>query len=347
MKKLVLLGGALLVAATVTASWLWQWWHSPAGNSLDGAVLVIGEGSTLGQVAEQLAQMGVLRKPDWWRLAARLQGLDGKIQRGEYQLDTAMSPKVLLATLVAGNVRRYQVTLPEGITVAMALTILQQQEPLTATLDGAADPRLMSLLEPNQAAEGQFFPDTYSYIRGDSDLSVLARAHQRMESVLMQSWQQRAAGLPYEAPYQALIMASVVERETGVAEERGRIAGVFVRRLQKRMRLQTDPTVIYGLGPEFDGNLRRRHLEDRSNAFNTYQQRGLPPTPIALPGREAIEAALHPLPGAELYFVARGDGSHQFSDTLEQHQRAVKKYQLQRRKDYRSTPPTPPTEGKP
>ncbi len=346
MKKLVILCCCLLVALAVTAMSLWQWWHNPF-DSQRSAVVWVGEGSSLASVADELARRGVLHRPQLWRAIARLQGLDGKIKRGEYEFSATMSPADLLARLVAGTVRHYSVTLPEGITLASALQILQQQPAVNVVLDGVSDPRLTGILEPGQMAEGLFFPDTYSYIRGDSDLDILKRAHQRMQKVLAESWLLRAEELPYSKPYEALIMASVVERETGVAEERRRIAGVFVRRLQKRMRLQTDPTVIYGLGPQFDGNLRRRHLADKSNPYNTYQHRQLPPTPIALPGREAIEAALHPLPGSELYFVARGDGSHQFSDTLEQHLQAVRQYQLQRRKDYRSSPPKLSTEGDP
>ncbi len=346
MKKLVILRCCLLVALAVTAVSLWQWWHNPF-ESQRSAVVLVGEGSSLSSVADDLARRGVLRRPHLWSVIARLQGLDGQIKRGEFEFSADMSPADLLATLVAGTVRHYSVTLPEGITLAMALNILQQQPQINALLDGVADPRMTGLLEPGQVAEGLFFPDTYSYIRGDSDLDILKRAHRRMQLVLAESWPLRARELPYSNPYEALIMASVVERETGVAQERRRIAGVFVRRLQKRMRLQTDPSVIYGLGPEFDGNLRRRHLEDKSNPYNTYQHRQLPPTPIALPGRDAIEAVLHPLPGSELYFVARGDGSHQFSDTLEQHLLAVRQYQLQRREDYRSGPPKPSTEGEP
>jgi UPF0755 protein len=162
-----------------------------------------------------------------------------------------------------------------------------------------------------------------------------------MLAVLAEEWQHRSQPLPYESPYEALIMASIVERETGLPDERGEIAGVFVRRLQRNMRLQTDPTVIYGLGEEFDGNLRRVHLLDQSNPYNTYRHRGLPPTPIALPGRAAIHAALHPQEGKTLFFVARGDGGHYFSETLAEHERAVRKYQLQRREDYRSAPTRP------
>jgi UPF0755 protein len=159
-----------------------------------------------------------------------------------------------------------------------------------------------------------------------------------MQTVLQQEWQGRASGLPYETPYEALIMASIIERETGLVQEREQIAGVFVRRLHKGMRLQTDPTVIYGLGSGYDGNLRRKHLNDVSNPYNSYRHGGLPPTPIALPGRAAIHAALHPAEGDALYFVARGDGGHVFSATLAEHERAVRKYQLRRRKDYRSSP---------
>ena len=160
-------------------------------------------------------------------------------------------------------------------------------------------------------------------------------------AILEEEWQGRAPYLPYQTPYEALIMASIVERETGLPQERGEIAGVFVRRLQTGMKLQTDPTVIYGLGQAFDGNLRRRHLVDESNPYNSYRHKGLPPTPIALPGRAAIHAALHPVDGTALFFVARGDGGHVFSTTLAEHQRAVRKYQLQRRKDYRSSPEKP------
>jgi UPF0755 protein len=346
MKTIAFLCLCLLAALAVTANSMWQWWHHPF-ESQRSAVVLVGEGSSLASVAQELARQGVLRRPLLWRTVARLQGLDGQIKRGEYEFAADMSPALLLQKLVAGSVRRFTVTLPEGITLAMALDILQQQATLKSRLDGVNDPRLTGLLEPGRAAEGQFFPDTYNYTRGDSDLDILARAYRRMQQVLTESWQQGDPGLPYIDPYQALIMASVVERETGVAAERGRIAGVFVRRLQKRMRLQTDPAVIYGLGEAFDGNLRRRHLADKSNPYNTYQHKGLPPTPIALPGREAIEAALHPMAGSELYFVARGDGSHQFSDTLEQHQAAVRKYQLQRRKNYRSSPPHSSAQGKP
>jgi UPF0755 protein len=178
--------------------------------------------------------------------------------------------------------------------------------------------------------EGRFFPDTYYYTRGMSDVQLLQRAYQTMTQFLARAWQERDPDLPYQKPYEALIMASIIEKETGAPDERRQIAGVFVRRLQKHMRLQTDPTVIYGIGADFDGNLRRRDLTT-DTPYNTYRRRGLPPSPIAMPGAEAIIAALHPDDSDKLYFVARGDGSHYFSATIEEHNRAVRKYQLKRK----------------
>jgi UPF0755 protein len=241
--------------------------------------------------------------------------------------------------LVAGRVVQYSVTLPEGITLAEALAVMQSSEALDARLDGTRDPRLLALIEPWTEPEGLFFPDTYVFTRGQTDLEILRLAHQRMRALLDMAWNERDSELPYQEPYEVLVMASIIEKETGVPEERERIAGVFVRRLQRGMRLQTDPTVIYGLGEDYAGNLRRSHLRDMTNLFNTYRHAGLPPTPIALPGEAAILAAVHPAPGQELYFVARGDGSHAFSRTIEEHTRAVQQYQLQRREDYRSSPP--------
>ena len=315
----------------------WAWWQQ--GGATAGAfILEVKEGASLSSVSRQLAARGALDHPWLWNAVARLGGRDADIKRGEFEMDRSMSPARLLDMLVAGRVRQYKVTLPEGITLAGALEILQGERVLEPVLDGSGDPRLLALVEDAVSAEGQFFPDTYTYRRGDTDLSVLTMAHRRMRQVLAQHWQGRADGLPYRDVRDALVMASIVEKETGHAEERGRIAGVFVRRLQRNMRLQTDPAVIYGLGGDFDGNLRRSHLRDADNPYNTYRHRGLPPTPISLPGQAAIEASLHPADGSELYFVARGDGSHAFSETLRQHREAVRQYQLNRKKRYRSSP---------
>ncbi len=196
---------------------------------------------------------------------------------------------------------------------------------------------MKELGKPDHHPEGWFAPDTYAYVRGDTDLELLDRALADQEQILEQAWEERAEGLPLDSPYEALILASIVEKETAVPDEREEIAGVFVNRLNQGMRLQTDPTVIYGIGDDYEGNIRRHHLQ-QDTPYNTYRRAGLPPTPIAMPGEASIRAALNPADTEALYFVARGDGTHVFSRTLEEHQQAVREYQLRRRKDYRSTP---------
>ena len=318
-----------------------QRWDAPLLISEEGFVLTIAQGDSLRSVADTLHSAGVLVHPRLLILYGRWTGMDQTMKRGEYRLLPGLTAEAMLTLLNDGDVIHYQVTFPEGITLAKALDILSQQAALETVLAGPSDPQLMALIKPYSHSEGLFFPDSYRYLRGDTDLSVLQRAHSALINVLQTEWRDRASGLPYETPYEALIMASIIERETGLAEEREQISGVFVRRLQQRMLLQTDPTVIYGMGAEFEGNLRRRHLKDDSNTYNTYRHSGLPPTPIALSGRAAIHAALHPEEGSAMYFVARGDGGHTFSATLAEHNRAVGKFQLQRRKNYTSSPQGP------
>jgi UPF0755 protein len=229
---------------------------------------------------------------------------------------------------VNGDVIRYTLTIPEGWTFDQMLAAIRTQGKLRQTLTATDDEGVMRQLGyPGQHPEGRFFPDTYEFVAGTTDTSLLQRAYEEMQRHLEEEWRDRAPGLPLDTPYQALILASIVEKETGNPAERARIAGVFVRRLQKNIRLQTDPTVIYGLGAAFDGNLRRRDLTTDS-PYNTYMRAGLPPTPIALPGLAALHAALHPAAGDELYFVSRGDGSHHFSASLDEHVAAVRNYQL-------------------
>ncbi|NND66890.1 MAG: endolytic transglycosylase MltG [Halioglobus sp.] len=334
----------LVLLAGAGAAWLAleinRLWHEPLNIPAAGYRLQVAPGASLRTVARTLGQDGVIAHPELLVLFGRIEGADARIKLGEYALNPGLTGPGLLSMLEEGDVVQYQVTLPEGITLAQALARLARAEGLVSVLESAEDPRLYELVAGYPHPEGLFFPDSYQFTRGDSDLDILARAHRRMRDVLAQEWAGRAGELPLETPYEALILASIVERETGVAAERETIAGVFVRRLQRRMRLQTDPTVIYGLGAQYNGNLKRAHLADDANPYNTYRHHGLPPTPIALPGRAAIHAALHPAAGNSLYFVARGDGSHAFSATLAEHNRAVRKYQLKRRKDYRSSPET-------
>lgn len=343
--RVIRVGLVLALLAGASAAWLWaeatRLWHEPLNIPAAGYRLHVAPGASLRTVARTLAQDGVTAHPELLVLFGRIDGTDARIKVGEYALATGLTGPELLSLLEEGRVVQYQVTLPEGITLAQALVRLARADGLVSVLEAAADPRLFDLVAPYPHPEGLFFPDSYQFTRGDSDLDILARAHHRMREVLATEWAGRSAELPLESPYEALILASIVERETGLATERETIAGVFVRRLQQRMRLQTDPTVIYGLGANFNGNLRRAHLTDDTNPYNTYRHHGLPPTPIALPGQAAIHAALHPADGNALYFVARGDGSHAFSATLAEHNRAVRKYQLKRRKDYRSSPETP------
>lgn len=315
-----------------------QWLHTPLFLPEEGLEYTLQPGSSVGQAAYDLYRQGALDQPRWLLLYARLAGKT-KVRAGEYLFSAGTTPLQLLKQLEEGNVIRYRVTLIEGWTFKQALDFLHQQPKIDPQLKGVnLDEQLRLLALDVEHPEGWFFPDTYEYTANTTDVAVMRQAHSRMQSILAEEWERRSKNLPYASAYEALIMASIVERETGVASERRQIAGVFVRRLQKNMRLQTDPTVIYGLGPEFDGNIRRKHLS-QSTPYNTYMINGLPPTPIALPGRGAVYAALHPDEGNALYFVAKGDGSHHFSASLEEHNKAVRKYQIyQRNASYRSSP---------
>jgi len=337
----LLLGAALLgvVGLSVVVVQFFSYLAEPV-TARDGAVVVeVSPGTSFGSLARKLAEQEVISKPHWLRLYARMTGEAGRIQAGEYRITPGLTPRQVLALLVNGQVIQYQVTLLEGWRFSDFLAQLARQEKLENKLSGLSSEQVMAELGyPGEHPEGRFFPDSYYYVAGASDLDILRRAYRRLQKVLAVEWQNRADNLPYANPYEALIMASIIEKETGLAEERRQIAGVFVRRLQRGMRLQTDPTVIYGLGNAYQGNLTRQHLK-QFTPYNTYRIKGLPPTPIAMAGRAAIHAALHPEPGSSLYFVARGDGSHIFSDTLEQHRRAVRQYQIEQREEaYQSKP---------
>ncbi len=295
-------------------------------------------GDTPGGLLNRLEGEGVLDGAFWLRLYWRFNLPGQALHSGEYRLTPQQSARDLLELWRRGEGVQYSLTLVEGWSFRQVRAALVRQDKLEQRLADLDDKALMDRLGlAGVSPEGRFFPDTYRYVRGMSDLDLLKQASARLDQVLDEEWARRADGLPYRKPYDALIMASMVEKETGVAEERGQIAGVFVRRLRSGMRLQTDPTVIFGLGERYNGNLTRAHLQ-QPTPYNTYVIDGMPPTPIALAGREAIHAALNPVAGKSLYFVARGDGSHVFSETLEQHNRAVREYQLKRRADYRSSP---------
>ena len=288
-------------------------------------------GSALPGILHELERQGVRTgTPLYWRALARQTGVAGKLHAGEYALTPGLTPRTLLAKMAAGDVIQHHFTIVEGWTFAQLREALAHDAGLKQTLAGVDDAALMRELGAGGALpEGWFLPETYSFVKGMSDMDILRRAHEAMRKTLDKQWPARDAAVALETPYQALILASIVERETGRADERPRIAGVFLHRLKIGMRLQTDPSVIYGLGAAFDGNLRKRDL-DADTPFNTYTRAGLPPTPIALPGAAALAAVLHPAATDALYFVARGDGSHEFSATLEAHNAAVAKYQLHR-----------------
>lgn len=262
------------------------------------------------------------------RLYARATGKASALKAGEYELTPGMSSFDLLALIVSGKTVLHQLRLIEGWTFSEALAAIRSSDELVHTLkDSDAEGIMRAIGRAGVSAEGRFFPDTYYFPKGTTDEAFLRRAAAAMDNVLQQEWGQRPDGLPYQTAEEALTMASIVEKETGAPSERAEVAGVFVRRLRMGMKLQTDPTVIYGLGQNFDGNLRRVDLE-RDTPYNTYTRQGLPPTPICLPGRASIHAALHPADGDAIYFVSRRDGTHQFSSTLEQHNSAVQKFQL-------------------
>ncbi|GAA0685894.1 endolytic transglycosylase MltG [Marinobacterium maritimum] len=300
--------------------------------------LVIEQGTWFRKFALQLEQEGLIDSHLWLRLEGQLNPAVTAIKAGEYQLEPGMTLQQLLDKVISGDTISYTFTLVEGTTFKQLRQSLLNNQQLKHELTGLSEAALLKQLGSDAVAvEGLFLAETYHFKRGMSDLQLLKRAHADLKQVLESAWATRSKDLPYDSPYAALIMASIIEKETAVPSERGQIAGVFVRRLKRGMRLQTDPTVIYGMGDRYQGNITRADLK-RPTPWNTYVISGLPPTPIALVGREAIEAALHPVDGKALYFVAKGDGSHQFSNSLQEHNRAVRRYQLKRRADYRSSP---------
>lgn len=319
---------ALAIAAA--AGWLSHHLTTPRPLPETPFEFAVKTGGSLRGIATQLATGGIL--PDAWSfvLLGRVLGRSGQLKAGHYVLVEPLSPAELLDRLTQGSSVQAEVQFIEGWTLKQVRQALGAHPSLKQETVSLSDAELATAVgAPYPSLEGLIFPDKYFFAVGASDLSVLRRGYHAMKEELDAAWARRAPGLPVASPYEALILASIVEKETGVSAERSLVAGVFVNRLKRGMKLDTDPAVIYGLGEKFDGNLRRRDLE-ADTPYNTYTRAGLPPTPIAMPGRASLEAALHPAETNALYFVARGDGTSQFSNTLSEHERAVNKYQRKR-----------------
>ncbi len=328
--------GLVVLVIAIAITWLAydikQFMSTEMSIPPEGLIVKVESGSNLTRIANHLHDIKAITQPRYLIWYARWTSQASKIHIGEYELKAGSTPETFLTKIAKGNVIQYSVTIVEGWSFSQVLDALKRNEHVSQTLTNKTNKQIMSTL--NQSGlhpEGRFMPDTYHFPRGEKDIDILKRAFRSMEKYLHTKWDDRDVGIPIKNTYEALILASIVEKETGLASERSAIAGVFSRRLNKRMRLQSDPTVIYGMGARYKGNIRRSDLKQET-PYNTYRIFGLPPTPIAMPGRDAINAVLHPEEGASLYFVAKGDGSHYFSSTLKEHNNAVIKYQLKGRK---------------
>lgn len=316
-----------MLALATPVFYLLQIWPEQKSDH-QAVVFTIAQGASLTQVADELGALGLIDSPVLFRLYARISGSDRGLRAGTYEVPSQQNARELITLLSSGKVQQHAIRLPEGMSLRVVASLLAEQEVLEHRSMGWQ--HLKDELELELPfVEGAFFPDTYFVSAGTTDLSLLQRAHAAMLSQLRSAWNGRAEDLAVETPAQALILASIIEKESDAPEDRRQISQVFHSRLKKNIKLQTDPTVIYALGENFDGDIRRRDLRIDS-PFNTYRYKGLPPTPIALPSRASIDAAVNPADGDYLYFVARGDGTSQFSRTLEEHNAAVRRYQLSR-----------------
>jgi len=331
LPKLIAAGAVLLIVIAYFVSNMFFYLHEPV--MIDEPVTIsFKRGSSVRTLASQLQDHELLKHPNYLRFYGRLSGNATRLQAGEYVFSPGQSIADLIADMVAGKVKQYPLTLVEGWTFRQFIDALAAHEAVEHTLKDVPYDQVMSKLGyGDQHPEGRFFPDTYFLHKNMRDIDILQRAYQRMEQHLQRLWDQRDPDLPFKTPYEALIMASIVEKESAVPEERPVIAGVFINRLRKGMRLQTDPTVIYGIGESFDGDIRFRDLRT-DTPYNTYTRKGLTPTPIAMPGLGALKAVMHPDDTRYLYFVANGDGSgqHIFSTTLQEHESAVDTHQRKR-----------------
>lgn len=321
------LGLLAALAAAGVAWWGWQQLDAP-GPAREDVVLEVPAGMSLARIATRLEAAGVLRHAKLFEWYGRGSGQAGRIRAGEYRFPAGSTPREVMARLVSGEVLLHALTIVEGWTFLQMRAAITGHPAIQVTLTDVSGEEIMARFgREGEHPEGWFLPETYRFARGTTDLELMRIAHRAMERALEAAWAERRENLPLKSPYEALILASIIEKETALAVERPEISGVFVRRLERGMRLQTDPSVMYGLGAESGGRLRRVHL-DTDSPYNTYTRGGLPPTPIALPGRASLTAAVQPLDGRTLYFVATGqpDGSHRFSETLEEHNRAVQQY---------------------
>lgn len=325
--KILLAGLAVLVSLSI---WLVYYARTPLNISPSAQEIVIRPNSGLKSIAQQLVDQRVIKSKWSFIVLAKVLNKETYLQAGEYTLNKNVNPYQLILSLNHGKATQGSITFIEGKTFKQMKQRLAKNKAIKSTITGLSDKAVMSIVgQGEKYAEGLFFPDTFYFDRETEDVVILKRSYAMMQERLEKAWQNRAEGLPYKNSYEALIMASIVEKETGKASERKTIAGVFINRLKIGMRLQTDPTVIYGMGDAYDGNIRRKDLLT-DTPYNTYTRAGLPPTPIAMPGLASIEAALHPEKTKALYFVGKGDGSHAFSNTLAEHNRAVVKYQLKK-----------------
>jgi UPF0755 protein len=315
---------ALFAAA---AGWLAWFARAPVALPAASVDFSIEPGSSLRSATRQIVDAGIPISPHGFNLLARIYGKQTRIKAGSYELREGATPWTLLQKITQGDFQMTEAVFIEGWNFAQLRAALDGHAHVRHDTRGMSDDQIMARLgSPGAPPEGMFFPDTYLFAKGESDLAILSRAHRQMQKELRSAWETRVAGLPIASEREALVLASIVEKETGEASERPLIAGVFMNRLRRGMKLQTDPTVIYGMGARFDGNLRRKDLQS-DTPFNTYTREGLPPHPIAMPGRAALQAVARPARTDALYFVSRGDGTHQFSRSIDDHNRAVARYQ--------------------
>jgi len=330
IKALLLLVVIFVVGASLFAHNIDSYIHQPISDDETKEVveIVVDKGATFNQVSARLVEAGFIKKPLYFKLLAMYEEKTQSIKPGEYRFNQSQTPSEILESLVNGDTVQYKITVVEGKRFEDFFRALQDHPKITRVIDDIQDIKKELNIEQDKL-EGLFFPDTYFFTAGTKDIDIIKQSHQLILDYLNQEWPKRSKESYVSSPYEALILASIVEKETSVEAERPRIAGVFISRLNIKMPLQTDPTVIYGLGAEFDGNLTRKHLET-DNPYNTYTRRGLPPSPIVLVGKAAIQAVLHPDITGDLYFVSKNDGTHYFSKTYKEHLAAVRKYQLKK-----------------